>query len=50
MKIVQKTESVYKTTVMILIGGAEQTVSDWSHDIIDETRQKAKIEPHGCEQ
>lgn len=30
--------------VMILIGGAGQRVRDCSYDIIDETRQKAKIE------
>lgn len=38
------------TAVTILIGGAEQTVSDCNHDIIDQTRQKAKIEAYGCEQ
>lgn len=36
--------------VMILIGGAGQRVRDCSYDIIDETRQKAKIEPYGCEE
>lgn len=45
-----KTESDYKTPVTILIGGAEQTVSDCNHDIIDETSQKPKIEAYGCEQ
>lgn len=44
-----KTES-YITAVTILIGGAEQTVSDCNHGIIDQTRQKAKIEAYGCEQ
>lgn len=36
--------------VMILIGRVGQSMSDCSHDIIDETHQKEKIELHGYKQ